>query len=100
MKTQMFEDMLDGSGDEYESNCTPNFIEEGVIKFDGVDPCQVHLKIMDLVYARSKSTFSSQAEEFKIIIGILVAAAIEASLQLTLVILSCTQKKSMDSLYE
>jgi len=74
MKTQMFEEMLDGSGDNYESNCTPNFVEEGVVKFNGVDPCQVHLKIMDLVYARKAG---SETEEFKIIIGILVAAVIE-----------------------
>ena len=72
--------------------------DDGEIKFGKFDPCNVHVTVMSMVFATGEES-TTDSEEFKIIIVILAVAAVEAIMQLIMVILSCTHKRAVDSFY-
>ena len=86
------------SGDGYEPDCNPKMDDDGEITFGKFDPCNVHVTVMTMVFADGDYA-SIDTEEFKIVLVILAVAAIEAIMQLILVILSCTHKRAVDSFY-
>ena len=57
LETDFYGDMFEGSADDdYRPNCKPNKNDDDTIKFGGLDPCQVHVQIMDILHASGRKT--------------------------------------------
>jgi len=57
LETDFYGDIFEGSADDdYRPNCKPNKNDDDTIKFGGLDPCQVHVQIMDILHASGRKT--------------------------------------------
>ena len=57
LESDFYDDMFEGSADDdYRPNCKPNKNDDDTIKFGGLDPCQVHVQIMDILHASGRKT--------------------------------------------
>ena len=55
LQSDFYDDMFEGSADDdYRPNCKPRMNDDDTIKFDGLDPCQVHVQIMEILHASGR----------------------------------------------
>ena len=65
LESDFYEDMFEGSADDdYRPNCKPNKNDDDTIKFGGLDPCQVHVQIMDILHASGRKTKTRTINHF------------------------------------
>ena len=65
LESDFYEDMFEGSADDdYRPNCKPNKNDDDTIKFGGLDPCQVHVQIMDILHASGRKTKKEKINHF------------------------------------